>query len=264
VFPTSEILTRLNELIDEALRWGPALAVALVFVVALFEAVILARRYWAKAVWVFVVVLTGLGAAALLRWGEQVRHRQEDGQLAAETAALHGLWAQWEALSKTLPPPSGEPPAAAFDNPDDALASLSAKVASVKGQIAALRSVEAGRSIDPDTAAKLADYLRQHGSYRVVVSCAPGDIEAYTYANQLVGILHAAGWDANGPESTANVKGGAGMSVTVFVRDPSVPDAAKILLDAFAQFNIPHQVGISADYAIPDTATVEVFVAPKP
>jgi hypothetical protein len=54
------------------------------------------------------------------------------------------------------------------------------------------------------------------------------------------------------------------MGVGVFVRDPTAPDAAKILIDAFNQFNIPHQSGISADNAIPDNATVELFVAKKP
>ncbi len=54
------------------------------------------------------------------------------------------------------------------------------------------------------------------------------------------------------------------MGVRVFVRDPSAPDAAKILIDAFNQFNIPHQPGVSANNAIPDSATVELFVARKP
>jgi hypothetical protein len=54
------------------------------------------------------------------------------------------------------------------------------------------------------------------------------------------------------------------MGITVFDRDPSAPDAAKILIDAFKQFDIPHQVGITAQYAGPDSATAELFVAKKP
>ena len=130
---------------------------------------------------------------------------------------------------------------------------MSAKVASVKEQIAALKAGETARTVDPATAVKLADFLRQYGSFRVVVSCVPGDLEAYAYANQLVGILKSAGWDANGPEQTANVVEGPAMGITVFDRDPSAPDAAKILLDAFKQFDIPHQVGITAEYAVPDS-----------
>ena len=38
----------------------------------------------------------------------------------------------------------------------------------------------------------------------------------------------------------------------------------QLLIDAFNQFNIPHQPGISANAAIPDGATVELFVAKKP
>ena len=71
-------------------------------------------------------------------------------------------------------------------------------------------------------------------------------------------------WDANGPEQTANVVEGPAMGVTVLDRDPSAPDAAKILLAAFQQFDIPHQVGITAQYAGPDSATAELFVAKKP
>ena len=54
------------------------------------------------------------------------------------------------------------------------------------------------------------------------------------------------------------------MGVTVFVRDPHSPAAAKILIDAFSRFNVPYQTGIAASQTIPDTATVEVFVAKKP
>jgi hypothetical protein len=264
VFPTtSEILARLSWMIEEAARWGPVVPVALMFAVALFEAMVLPRRLWAKGAWVLAVVLCAIGAAALLRWEQHASHSAAGDQQAAEAAALHRLWSQWDAVSQTLPP-SGDSPAAAFDTVDDALASLSAKVASVGEQIGALKTGTAGRSIDQATAAKLADYLRQHGSYRVVVSCAPGDVEAYSYANQLVSILHAAGWDANGPEATANVTEGPAMRVSVFVRDPTAPDAAKVLIDAFNQFNIPHQSGISAYDAIPDNATVELFIAKKP
>jgi hypothetical protein len=54
------------------------------------------------------------------------------------------------------------------------------------------------------------------------------------------------------------------MGVIVFVRDPRAPDAAKIVLDALTRFNIPYQSGVAGDENIPDTATVELFVAKKP
>jgi hypothetical protein len=250
VFPTSDIVARLNWVIEEAARWGPAVPVALGFAVALIEAVILPLRLWAKGAWVLVIVLCGVAAVALLRGEQTASHGMAANQLAAETAALHGLWSQLDTLSGTLPPASGASSAEAFDTVDDALASLSAKVAGLNDQIAALKARSVGRSVDAATAVKLA--------------CAPGDDEAYAYANQLVDILKTAGWDANGPEQTANVLNGAAMGVGVLVRDPSAPDAAKILLAAFSEFDIPHQPGIAADYAIPDTATVELFVAKKP
>lgn len=265
------MLTHLHGLMDEMMRLGPALPLGLVLAIALFEAVWLPSRYGAKGAWALGVVLCGLAAVTLLRWEQQAREAsgnaaadQFTARLASETAALHGLWSQWDSLSKTLPPPSGEAPPGSFNNVDDALASLSAKVASVKEQIAALKAGETARTVDPATAVKLADFLRQYGSFRVVVSCVPGDLEAYAYANQLVDILKSAGWDGNGPEQTANVVEGPAMGITVFDRDPSAPDAAKILLDAFRQFDIPHQVGITAEYAVSDSATAELFVAKKP
>jgi hypothetical protein len=262
------MLTHLHGVIEEAMRLGPALPLGLVLAVALLEAVALPGRYWAKGAWVLGVLLCGVGAASLLRWEQQASGKavadRLSARLASETEALHGLWSQWDGLSKTLPAPTDESPAGSFDNVDDALASVSAKVATVTQQIAALKAGETARTVDPATAVKLADYLRQYGSYRVVVSCVPSDVEAYNYANRLVDILKSAGWDANGPEQTANVLEGPAMGVTVLDRDPSAPDAAKILLDAFQQFDIPHQVGITAEYSSPDSATVELFVAKKP
>lgn len=268
VFQTSEIVARIHELVAGAGRLGPALPLALVLALALVEAVVLPWRYWAKGGWALAVVLCGLGAGALLDWEQRASGSaaadRASARLAAESAALHGLWSQWDELSQTLPAPAEPAPAASFGTVDEALASLSAKAAAVKGQVAALKAGETARVIDPAIAVKLADYLRQYGSYRVIVSCVPGDVEAYNYATQLIDILKAAGWDANGPEQTANVVGAAAMGVTVIDRDPSAPGAAKTLLDGFNQFDIPHTVGLTAEYAVPDSATAELFVAKKP
>jgi hypothetical protein len=264
VYQTSEILARLNWVIDEVARWGPAVPVALALVVALIEAVILPRRAWTKGVWILAVLLCAAGAIGLLRWEQQRSRATAGDQLVAETTALHGLWSQLDALSQTLPPSSGERPAETFDTVEDALASLSAKLAVVDDQIAALKAGTVGRSIDPETATKLADDLRQYGSYRVVVSCPPGDMEAYAYANQLANILRAAGWDAHGPETTAYPDDGTAVGVSLFVRNPAAPEAAKILIDTFSRFNIPYQSAVAENDAIPDAATVELFVPKKP
>lgn len=266
-FPTPEMSAHLHGLLEKTTSFGPALLLGLVVAIALVEAVFLPWRTWVKAGLGSLVVLCGVGAGSLWHDAQQASGAATDQmsiRLAAQTAALHGLWSQWDELSKTLPTPSGEGPAASFDNVDDAFASLIAKVAAVKAQVAALKAGETARTVDPAVAAKLADFLRQYGSYRVIVACAPSDLEAYTYANQLVDILKSAGWDASGPEQTASLATGAAMGITVFDRDPTAPDAAKILLDAFTRFDIPHAVGISGDYAIPDTATAELFVAKKP
>jgi hypothetical protein len=262
------MLAGLDWLLDEAVRLGPTLPLAILFAVALGEAILLPQRRWVKGAAALVVVLCAASAAGLLYWEQRRSHNTAAGQVAdreaTEIAALHGLWGQWDELSRKLPTPAKEP-TGKFDTADNAVASLSAKVAAVSEQIDASKAGgAANRSIDAATATKLSDYLRQSGSYRVVVSCVPGDLEAYTYANQLVAILKSAGWDANGPEATLNVTDKPAIGVMVLMRDPTAPDAAKILLDAFNQMNIPHEPGISANDAIPDTATVELFVAKKP
>ncbi|HEV2188499.1 MAG TPA: hypothetical protein VGR70_14920 [Stellaceae bacterium] len=254
--------TQLTEWLDAVVRWGPAVSVAIVFAIALAEAVALPRRVWAKGIWVVAVLACGALAGGDLRLQQQRTQTVSQTAASDELAALHGLWGQWDAVSQTLPP-AGEAATASFDTIQDALVSLSIQVAQIDRQIAALRLESKGRSIDDDTAAKLTDYLRQLGSFPVLVSCVPDDVEAYGYANQLVNILRAAGWDSHGPEISV-VPGAAAMGVSVFVRDPRSPGAAKILLDAFTRFNIPFQSGVAASEAILDTATVELFVAKKP
>jgi len=55
------------------------------------------------------------------------------------------------------------------------------------------------------------------------------------------------------------------MGVALYVRTGvGAPDAARLLVDAFTRFNIPYQSGIASNDAIPDPATVELFVGRKP
>ena len=142
---------------------------------------------------------------------------------------------------------------------------LTAKVGELEGQLDALRQKSRSRTIDQDAAAGIAEALRQAGNHRVVVSCAPDNVEAYGYANEIANILRAAGWEALGPEATSIFGEGAAMGVRLFVRNGTTPpEAAKILIDAFTRFNIPFESGITPSAAIPDPATTELFVSRKP
>ncbi len=267
------MLEHLTSWAGEAAQWGPLIPLVPIAVLALIEAAVLPTRLWSKGVWVLLVVIACSFGGHVLEQHEQANQtelgnqigNQVSHQVDGELVKLKDLWARWDAIARGLPP-AGEAPATSFDTVDDALASLSAKVASIEAQIAALREQLSeqtnGRSIDAETAAKLIDYLRQSGGNRVVVSCVPSDLEAYTYANQLVTLLTLAGWDAHGPELTAS--DATAMGVSLYVRDPRTADAAKILIDAFIRFNIPYQTGLVASDAIPDMATVELFVAKKP
>ena len=72
MFPTSETLTRAVAWLEDAARWGPAVPVALMFAVALFQAAVLPGRLWVKGIWVLAVALCGLGVVGLLRWQQDM------------------------------------------------------------------------------------------------------------------------------------------------------------------------------------------------
>jgi hypothetical protein len=121
-----------------------------------------------------------------------------------------------------------------------------------------------GRTVSADTAMRFAEYLRGFSSHRVVVSCAPDDLEAYDYANRLVSILRAANWAAEGPEVTEIFGDLRAVGINFYVNADNHSDTVKVLLDAFAKFNIPYQSRVTPSLAIPDTETVELFVAAMP
>jgi cell division protein FtsB len=143
-------------------------------------------------------------------------------------------------------------------------AQLAERVEKLEKRIKELEEGGHGRSINADTAAKFAEYLRQFGSHRVVVSCAADDLEAYNYANQLVNILKAASWDAEGPEVTEAFGDLRAIGVNLYVNGDSAADTAHILLDGFEKFNIPHRSRVMPTQAIPDAETVELYVGSMP
>jgi hypothetical protein len=73
------------------------------------------------------------------------------------------------------------------------------QVQALENQIDTLKQSTKRRTISADTGGKLADYLRPFGIRQVMVSCTPGDIEAYHYATEIVNVLKSANWNARGP-----------------------------------------------------------------
>src|SRR5579872_4208941 len=150
---------RLIAWLEAARQWGPTVPVAIVFALALVEAVVLPRRLWAKGAWAAAAVLVAMLAIGTLHRQERARTAILSDERGAALAGLQGLWGQLDALSQTLPD-AGEAPAASFGSVNDAVASLSAKIAAVERQVAVLSERSQHRSIDEQTATKLADYLR--------------------------------------------------------------------------------------------------------
>src|SRR5712671_4440949 len=244
----------------EAARWWlPTASVAAFAALAL---VALTRQPWrpTKKYWVAALLLVGVLAIGASAW-QQKASRAALGQ---ETARLREVAARLDELGRLLETGPGTGPDQTFDTVAAAIAALNGKIKDLEGQIHALQEKSRTRTIDPDKSAQMAEYLRPFGSRRVVMSCVPDDLEAYHYANQIANSLRAAGWEALGPETTTIFGEAPAVGVTLYVRSGAAPDAARLLIDAFTRFNIPHQSGIASNDAIPDPATVELFVGHKP
>ncbi|HTV90420.1 MAG TPA: hypothetical protein VME41_15495 [Stellaceae bacterium] len=244
----------------QALWWVPTASLVVMTALGLAAAET-APPHRTKWRWIGALFVVGVLAVGTSVWQQQSGWRA----LGDETARLRQLGRRLDALGRMLPAGPGKTADETFDTAAAALRSLNAKVADLQGQIDALKQQARGRTIAPDKAAALAAYLRPFGSHRVVVSCAPDDIEAYDYANRIVNVLKEAGWEASGPEKTAIFGTAAAMGVRLFVKGGvAAPDAAKILIAAFTRFNIPFESGVTPSDAIPDPATTELFVSHKP
>jgi hypothetical protein len=140
---------------------------------------------------------------------------------------------------------------------------LQAKITSLESQLIRLKHSTTMRTIDPDTAQKLVDYLHGFGSHRVDVACVPNDVEAYDYATQILNVLKAADWDARGPESTMIFGNVQSMGINVYNDAPDDSDTAQILLTGLAKFNIPFQTRVAPNGAGADPV-VELFIGAQP
>jgi hypothetical protein len=246
----------------EGLWWVPVGAVLGMSALALLAARALPPGS-ARQVWVLGLVIAGVAAIALTAWQAAVTR----AALGREAARLAEIDARLDQLGKLLPEAPavaiGGNPEAAFDTVSDAIRSLHARIEDLQEQIRMAREASRHRRIDPETASRLAIYLRGLGPQRVVVSAVPGDAEAFTYANQLVNILREAGWDAHGPETTTIFGTPSYSGVLLFAPIGLAAKAVTGLSEAFTRFNIPYRSGIPPREAIPDPGTPALFVSGK-
>jgi hypothetical protein len=243
----------------EALWWVPVAAVlamtALGLIAARGRPPGSARRFW-----VLGLAIAGIAAVALTAWQAMAVRTA----LGREAARLAEIGNRLDQLGKLLPESPGGNPTATFDTVSDAIRSLNARIEDLQEQIRAARETYRNRRIEPETASQLAASLRGLGPYRVVVSTVPGDVEAFTYANQIVNVLREAGWDALGPETTTMFGTPSYPGVTLFAPSGgAAATAVPALIEAFTRFNIPYRSGIPPREAIPDPTTVSLFVSGK-
>jgi outer membrane murein-binding lipoprotein Lpp len=242
---------------EAALLWLPTAAVAALGLIALA----MQPRRPARIYWTAALLLGGALAIGASAWHQNTGR----AALGQETARLRELAARLDELGRLLGAGPGTTQDQTFDTFAAAIVSLNSKIEELESQIRAFQEKFRTRAIDPDTSARMAEQLSRFASHRVVVSCVPDDVEAYRYANQIANVLRAAGWDALGPETTTIFGEGPAMGVMLYVRSgAAAPDAARLLIDAFTRFNIPYQSGVASNDAIPDPATVELFVGHKP
>ena len=138
------------------------------------------------------------------------------------------------------------------------------QVQALEDQLDTLKQNTKRRTLSADTGAKLADYLRPFGSRQVMVSCSPGDIEAYHYATEIVNVLKLANWQVGGPETTTLLGDIKSMAINVYDNSDGRSDTMKILLAGLAKFGIPYQSRVPPSEALPDNGTVELFIGTKP
>ena len=217
--------------------WLPTLLVIVETAIALTwasfpPAAAIGRRSWLASLLVF-------GALAIAATVWQGRQQQD------ESVAIAGTTVSSQTLAR-----HAELPVAS---------ELSKQVKTLEARVMELEKERHRRTIAPETADQLSAYLKQFGTRRVVVSCIPDDLEAYHYANQLVNVLKAGGWDAAGPELTKIFGNPRTPGINVYTGDDN-SDTEKILLDGFAKFNIPYQTEVTPGQAISDPKPVELFV----
>jgi len=231
--------------------WVPTVAVMALAAIALFAS----RRS------LIIPVIVVAAAAVIGTVWQQTASRSAFTSVAAQ---LRDLSARLDAIGQLLPSGAGANSQDTSETVAAGIVALSDKVKNLEDQMSALQQKYKTRTIDDATATKFADYLRSLGTARVVVSCAPNNVEAYDYANRVAEVLRSAGWDAHGPEPTTVNGDAPAMGIQLYVRGDPGQQIAKALIDAFRKYNIPYQPQIASGEMIPDYGTVELFVAAKP
>jgi hypothetical protein len=246
---------------SEALWWLPTAAVIAMTALGVFAVAVQQPARPARTVWLAALVFIGAVTIGASVW----QQRATNAALGGTAERLAAMRQRIDEIGGLLPGGPRATPGETFDSVTAAFRALTARIEELEDQIRALREKTRSRGIEKETAARLVSYLRQAGSHRVVVSCAPDDMEAFNYANQIATLLREAGWEALGPEKTAIFGEAPAMGVRLFVRPGAVtPEAARILIDAFTRFNVSYQSGIAPSDAIPDPWTTEIFVSHKP
>jgi len=166
------------------------------------------------------------------------------GALAIAATVWLGRREGEEALALAGTSAAPQVPPAALNGPS--VASLTFRIKVLEDRVKELEAGRLARSISQNSADDLASYLKQFGSRRVIVSCIPDDIEAYQYANQLVNILRAANWEAQGPQVTkifGDIRDELGACIDRPVEPATGADSVAELHHVFERYRLKHATG---------------------
>jgi hypothetical protein len=192
--------------------------------------------------WMAGMILFGLLAVAGSVW----QSRSAIDEFASLSGTTASPWGSTEARNRPT------------------ISDLTKQVKALEDRVRELQATKQARTITPETSEKMATYLKPFGNHRVILSSIPNDIEAYKYANQILNVFKTANWDARGPEVTKIFGDIRAPGINIYVNGDGGSETVKILLDAFAKFNIPFQGRVAPSKAIPDTETVELFIGAQP
>ena len=224
------------------MAWLPTLFVILLTAAALTEADSPPATPALRRLWMAGIFLLGLPALVSSVAGER-----RATQLIADARRAAAL-----------------PAGTSTDHSEVNTAELARQVEILENRVRELAANAGARLISAAAAAKFSDYLRQFGAHPVIVSCIPDDIEAYSYANQIVNIFRAANWDARGPEMTKIFGDIRAMGINIYAGGDNNSEMVKILLGGFTKFNIPYHIRVAPSGSVPDSETVELFIGARP
>ena len=218
----------------------------------------------AKKYWLAAVLLAGVARRSARAPGSR---RRAGRALGGETRRLRELVARLDEVGRLLPAGAGRRARQALRHASPpAIAALNARIKELEDQVRDLQEKARGRDDRPPTPRRKwpSTCARPALIGWWCRACRTMSRRSTTPISSPTCCARPAGRRSGRRRRRSSARLPA-MGIKLYVRSGvTPPDAARLLIDAFTRFNIPYQSGVTPSDAIPDPATVELFVGPKP